>query len=172
MKAMTSKQADETMGNIRGFGSRGRDIEAIGAIVIRYGLALVILWIGLMKFTAYEAAGIQPLVSNSPFMGWMYGVLSVRGFSTGLGIVELAIAILIAARRWSPRASAAGSAGATLMFLTTLSFLISTPGWEPSLGGFPALSASVGQFLIKDVVLLGAAIWTGGEAYSAVMKSA
>jgi reactive chlorine resistance protein C len=41
------------------------------------------------------------------------------------------------------------------MFLTTLSFLFSTPGWEPSLGGFPALSGSVVQFLIKDVVLLG-----------------
>ena len=49
----------------------------------------------------------------------------------------------------------------------TLSFLFSAPGWEPSLSGFPALSASVGQFLIKDVGLLGAAIWTCGEAYSA-----
>jgi Protein of unknown function, DUF417 len=51
--------------------------------------------------------------------------------------------------------------------LTTISFLFSAPGWEPSLGGFPALSSSVGQFLIKDVVLLGAAIWTCGEAYTA-----
>ncbi len=56
---------------------------------------------------------------------------------------------------------------AIVMFLTTISFLFSAPGWEPSLGGFPALSASVGQFLVKDVVLLGAAIWTCGEAYSA-----
>lgn len=37
--------------------------------------------------------------------------------------------------------AALGSAGAVMMFLTTLSFLFSTPGWEPSLGGFPALSA-------------------------------
>jgi uncharacterized membrane protein YkgB len=50
-----------------------------------------------------------------------------------------------------------------LMFLTTLPFLFSTPGWEP-LGGFPALSGAVGQFLSKDVVLLGAAIWSLGEA--------
>ncbi|HYO81479.1 MAG TPA: DUF417 family protein, partial [Bryobacteraceae bacterium] len=64
-----------------------------------------------------------------------------------------------------------GSAMAVPMFLTTLTFLISTPGWEPTLGGFPALSASVGQFLIKDLVLLGAAIWTWGEAYSAVETS-
>ena len=144
----------------------GPRIQALGAHVIRYGLAVVILWIGLMKFTAYEAVGIQPLVVTSPLMAWMYGILSVREFSTGLGIVEIAIATLIAVRRWLPKASAAGSAAAIVMFLTTISFLFSAPGWEPSLGGFPALSASVGQFLIKDVVLLGAAIWTCGEAYS------
>jgi uncharacterized membrane protein YkgB len=148
-------------------GYAGAQIQALGTYVIRYGLALVILWIGLMKFTSYEAIGIQPLVASSPIMGWMYGILSVRGFSAWLGVVEVAIAVLIALRPWFPKASAAGSAAAILMFLTTLSFLFSAPGWEPSLGGFPALSASVGQFLIKDVVLLGAALWSCGEAYSA-----
>jgi len=39
------------------------------------------------------------------------------------------------------------------MFLTTLSFLFTTPGWEPTLG-FPGISAMPGQFLLKDVVLL------------------
>jgi uncharacterized membrane protein YkgB len=53
------------------------------------------------------------------------------------------------------------------MFLTTLSFLFSTPGWEPSLGGVPALSGAVGQFLVKDFVLLGAALWCFGEAWTA-----
>jgi reactive chlorine resistance protein C len=97
-------------------------------------------------------------------MSWMYSFLTVRAFSGALGVVEIAIAILIGLRPWSARASALGSAGAVLMFLTTLSFLFSTPGWEPSLGGFPALSALPGQFLLKDLVLLGAAIWSFGEA--------
>lgn len=145
----------------------GLKVQAIGAVVVRYGLVLVIFWIGSMKFTAYEAMGIQPLVAHSPLMRWMYSILSVRGFATGLGIFEIAIAILIALRPWAAKLSALGSALAVLMFLTTLTFLFSTPGWEPSLGGFPALSASVGQFLIKDVVLLGAAIWTLGEAWTA-----
>jgi Protein of unknown function, DUF417 len=39
------------------------------------------------------------------------------------------------------------------MFLTTFSFLFTTPGWEPSLGGFPAVSAMPGQFVLKDIVL-------------------
>jgi reactive chlorine resistance protein C len=34
------------------------------------------------------------------------------------------------------------------------------PGWEASLGGFPALSDLPGQFLLKDIVLLGAAVWS------------
>lgn len=139
-------------------------ISILGARVLRYGLALVIGWIGLMKFTGYEANGIEPLVARSPLMSWMYSFFSVRQFSDGLGVVEVAIALLIAVRPWSRKASAIGSAAAMLMFLTTLSFLFSTPGWEPSLGGFPALSGAVGQFLIKDLVLLGAALWSFGEA--------
>lgn len=142
-------------------------LQILGAHVIRYGLALVIVWIGFMKFTAYEAQGIEPLVASSPLMGWIYGFLSVRDFSAALGIVETSIAALIALRPWFPKASAVGSAAAVFMFLTTPSFLFSAPGWETTLGGFPALSASIGQFLVKDLVLLGAAIWTCGEAYSA-----
>ena len=63
-----------------------------------------------MKFTAYEADGISPFVAHSPLMNWVYGFMSVRGFSAVLGVVEVAIALLIAARPYSPRASALGSA--------------------------------------------------------------
>jgi uncharacterized membrane protein YkgB len=111
-------------------------LSDLGAFVSRYGLALVIFWIGAMKFTAYEANGIQPLVANSPLMGWLYGFLRVQAFSNLLGVVEVAIAVMIGLRWLSPQVSAIGSALAILMFLTTLSFLFSTPGWEPSLGGF------------------------------------
>ncbi len=144
----------------------GLRIRVAGALVLRYGLVLVIGWIGLMKFTGYEAKGIEPLVAHSPFMSWMYSFLSVQTFSDALGVVEVTIAILIGLRHWSAKASALGSAAAVIMFLTTLSFLFSTPGWEPSLGGFPSLSALPGQFLLKDVVLLGAALWSFGEAWT------
>jgi uncharacterized membrane protein YkgB len=144
----------------------GSGAQAIGQLVLRYGLVLVVGWIGLMKFTEYEARGIQPLVANSPLMSWMYNFLTVREFSVALGIVEVSVAILIGVRPWSARAAAVGSGAAVLMFLTTLSFLFSTPGWEPSLGGFPAVSAFPGQFLLKDVVLLGASIWSCGEAWA------
>src|SRR5258708_1332605 len=137
-------------------GERIRSIPDCGHRVLRYGLALVIGWIGMMQFTGYEAQGIEPLVAHSPLLGWMYRVWTVRQFAAGLGIVEISIAILIALRPWSRKSFAIGSAVAVLMFLTTLSFLFSTPGWEPSLGGFPAPSGAVGQVLLKCVVLLGA----------------
>jgi len=146
-------------------------VEALGSHVLRYGLALVIGWIGMMKFTGYEAKGIQPLVANSPLLGWMYHLWTVQQFSDGLGIVEVGIAVLILLRPWSRRACLVGSAFAVLMFLTTLSFLFSTPGWEPSLGGFPALSALPGQFLLKDIVLLGAALWSFGETWASFSSS-
>jgi len=142
-----------------------------GALVSRYGLVLVIFWIGAMKFTSYEANGIQPLVANSPFMGWLYRFLSVQEFSDSLGVVEIAIAVMIGMRWLSPRVSAIGSVLAIVMFLTTLSFLFSTPGWEPSLGGFPALAVVPGQFLLKDIVLLGASIWSLGESLASIGAS-
>ena len=103
----------------------------------------------------------------------VYGPLSVRGFSALLGVVEVAVALLIAARPLWPRVSAFGRALAVGMFLTTLSFLITTPGvWEPSAGGFPALSALPGQFLIKDLALLGISLWSLGESWKASVRAA
>src|ERR1700722_3477759 len=149
-------------------GAMSSQVEAVGRELARYGLVVVVAWIGLMKFSAYEAEGIRPFVANSPLMSWVYGLMSVRGFSAMLGVVEVAIALLIAARPFSPRASVLGSALAVGMFLTSLSFLITTPGvWDPSLGGFPALSAIPGQFLIKDLALLGISLWSLGDAWKA-----
>jgi uncharacterized membrane protein YkgB len=138
-------------------------IEDVGKQIVRWGLVVVLAWIGAMKFTAYEAMGIQPLVANSPLVDWMYDFLSVRSFSTMLGFIEIGTAVLISLRSVSPKASAIGSVLAIGLFATTLSFLISTPGWEPTLG-FPALSAMPGQFLLKDIVLFGAAVWSLGES--------
>src|SRR5262245_28693017 len=143
-------------------------VEAVGRELARYGLVVVVGWIGLLKFTAYEAEGISLYVAHRPLLRWVYVPLSVRGFSAVLGVVEVVVALLIAARPFAPRASALGSALAVGMFLTTLSFLVTTPGvWEPSAGGFPALSGKPGQFLIKDLALLGISLWTLGEAWSA-----
>ena len=144
------------------------DIEEVGKSIVRWGLIIVLAWIGAMKFTAYEAMGIQPLVAHSPFVSWMYDFLSVRSFSAMLGCIEIVTAALISVRYVSPKASAVGSLLAMGLFATTLSMLFSTPGWEPTLG-FPALSAMPGQFLLKDIALFGAAVWALGESLKAIV---
>jgi uncharacterized membrane protein YkgB len=148
-------------------------VEAVGRHAVRYGLVLVLLWIGAMKFTVYEAEGISGFVANSPLMSWAYSFFSVHAFSALLGVTEIATALLIASRPFSTRASLAGSAFAVGMFSTTLSFLITTPGvWEPSAGGFPALSVVPGQFLIKDFVLFGTALSLFGQDWLALATNA
>ncbi len=135
-------------------------LDRAGPQAARYGLVIVIGWIGAMKFTAYEAEGISGFVANSPLMSWTYQLVSHRQLSALLGAVELAVAALIAIGPRSRRAAVAGAVGAVAMFLTTLSFMATTPGvFESTAGGFPALSALPGQFLVKDAALLGLSLW-------------
>ena len=138
-------------------------LQRSGVGVLRFGLALIILWFGLFKFTPTEAQAIQPLVANSPLLSWLYAVTDVRGASRAIGCAELAIGLLIALRPISRRASAVGSLAAIAMFLTTLSFLVTTPGMWARVDGIIA-PAGAGGFVIKDLLLLGAALWTAGEA--------
>ena len=153
--------------NVRTAAERAVAIQDLGRAIVRWGLVVVLAWIGAMKFTAYEAMGIHPLVAHSPFISWMYDFLSIRSFSAMLGCIEIATATLISLRYVSPKAAAVGSLLAIGLFATTLSFLFTTPGWEPTLG-FPALSGHPGQFLLKDIVLFGAAVWSLGESLRAV----
>jgi uncharacterized membrane protein YkgB len=137
-----------------------------GRLLVRYGLVVVIAWIGALKYTAYEATAIQPLIAHSPLMSWLYNIFSVRALAAVLGTAEIIAAVLIALRPLSARASAVGSAFGILLFLSTLSFLFTTPGVTAA-GGFPVLSVLPGQFLLKDLVLVGAALWTLGDSLGA-----
>ena len=141
-----------------------------GSFLIRYGLVVILIWIGILKFTLYEAEGIRPLAEHSPLFSWAFAFLSTRTFSNILGVIEITTGILIALRPLSPKLSSIGSIAAILTFLTTLTFMASTPGVIQEGWLFPFISASPGQFLIKDLVLLGAALWTAGEALTATQK--
>ncbi len=140
-------------------------VAKAGRLIVRYALVVVIAWIGALKYTAYEAKGIQPLIHNSPLLSWLYNIFSVRTFSAVLGTFEIIAALLIALWLLWPRISALGSAMAVVLFLGTLSFLFTTPGVTVATsGGFPVLSVLPGQFLLKDLVLIGAALWTLGDS--------
>ena len=131
----------------------GVRVERGGTAMLRYGLVAILLMIGMTKWTSAEATAIQPWVANSPFLSWIYSVLSVQSGSELIGTMEIATALLIAMRRWSPMAAVVGSVLAVGTFLITLSFLLK-PNQSPDAQGF----------LMKDVFLLGAAVWSTGEA--------
>lgn len=140
---------------------RARPFDLASAALLRFSLVLFLVLFGLAKFTEAEALTIQPWVANSPFLGWLYAVTSVQGGSNVIGVIELALGVLLAVRPWSPRLSVIGSLGASIAFVITLSFLVTTPALSPEWSGF----------LMKDLVLLGAALWTAADSLHAIERS-
>ena len=137
---------------------------------MRYGLVIVLLWYGGLKFMRYEAEGIVPLVAESPFMSWVYDVFSVSTFSALLGVFEIAAAVLLAVKPWWPKVSIGGSLLSIALFVSTISFMFTTPGvFVAEQGGFPALSLD-GGFLMKDIALLGISVWTLADTLRAVRR--
>jgi uncharacterized membrane protein YkgB len=145
-------------------------IDTIASVLGRYGLVVVIGWIGALKFAHYEAHQIQPLVANSPFMGWLYHVFPVYPVSALLGVFEVSAAVLLAVKPVAPKPSIVGSVMAIVLFLGTTSFLFTTPGLgEPAGGGFPAITL-LGEFLLKDIPLLGLSFWTLADSIRAAQQ--
>lgn len=111
-------------------------------------------------------------IGASPLMSWLYDVLSVQGVSNLIGSIEILTAALFVLGAKFPKAALAGALAAAVTFLVTLSFMITAPGWEQSLGGFPALSVVPGQFLLKDIVLLAGTIFLAGNALKRIADEA
>jgi len=174
-------------------------MDHLGVSVTRIGLVVVLVWIGSLKVYKYEAEGIVPFVANSPFMSFFYtapageyrqhvnkeGELNAANrawhvhngtylFAYGLGSVIVLYGVLIALHPWLPRVSAVGSFLVFVMSFVTLSFLITTPEtWVQPLGssehGFPLL-AGAGRLVIKDVIMLGAALVTMADSAKAYLR--
>jgi uncharacterized membrane protein YkgB len=162
------------------------NLQPFGIRTLRLAVALVLIWIGGLKFYAYEADGIVPFVANSPFMSFFYahptdykthqgkeGELkpanrqwneanNTYGFAKGLGILLISLGLLLLANALHPAFGLAGGMLVVILSIGTLSFLLTTPeSWVPALGdadyGFPFLSGR-GRLVIKDVMMLTGAI--------------
>jgi uncharacterized membrane protein YkgB len=168
------------------------NLDQLGKKAIRFGIVVVFLWIGGLKFFTYEADSIVPFVAHSPIMSFFYNHPSeykkhknkegelipanhewnidnnTYGFANGLGVFLVTLAVLVALYKVAPLPSMIASMLIFLMTLGTLSFLITTPeSWVPHLTdnqwGFPYLSGA-GRLVIKDIVILGGAIITMSES--------
>jgi uncharacterized membrane protein YkgB len=144
-------------------------LASAGFSVLRSALVVNLLWIGALKFKRYEVDNIEPLVASSPLFSRLHRKLGAPRLARLIGVTEMTLGSLIAAEPLAPKASAVGSFGAAGMFLTTLSFLATTPQarqegqrmWTPSI---------TGQFLLKDGVLLGASLLTAAESLRAARR--
>ncbi|MGC3862183.1 YkgB family protein [Micromonospora chersina] len=145
------------------------DLASVGLSVLRSALATNILWIGALKFKQYEVENDEPLVTSSPLISRFREKLGAQKLSRFIGVTELIVGSLIASKPLAPRASAIGSLGAVGMFLTTLSFLATTPKARQEGQGIVSLSL-LGQFLLKDTVLLGAALLTASDSLHAARR--
>ncbi|WP_323761673.1 DUF417 family protein [Maricaulis sp.] len=140
--------------NSRMFAQRHTDMRMWSQPVMWLGLVMVLGWIGGMKFTAVEAAGIEPLVQTSPFFAWLLGLMPLQTVSNLIGVIELITVIALAGYWFSNTLFRIGLVMAMITFVLTLSFLFSFPGsWAADIGGFPALGRA-GHFLLKDLPLL------------------
>ena len=141
------------------FNLNERVLSRIGGYVLRYSLVFFFVAFGFYKFTPQEALGIQPLTEHSVGLFWINPLLGVRGGSDVIGVIEIAAGLMIAARFLAPRLSGYGSLVAAFALLNTLSFLFTTPNLDPQ--------GSDAGFLLKDLTLLGAALWSAGDAFAA-----
>jgi uncharacterized membrane protein YkgB len=129
-----------------------------GRAALRFGIALILLWFGSMKFLPYEAEGVKGIAEGYWLFGWMYPLLGVGGASAVIGVLEITAGLLIAIGGRFPFAGLVGALMGVATFLVTLSFFFTAPGIVADGYAFPALG-STGQFLAKDIGLLAICLY-------------
>ncbi len=117
------------------------------ALLNYFPVALVLAWIGGLKFMAFEAKGIEPLVSSSPFMAWLYDVFSLQGASNLIGVYDVIALLLLGIGLFKRVLLPYGVTMAGAVFVVTQTFLVT---WDGALSGAHVLTSS-GQFIIKDL---------------------
>jgi len=145
----------------------GRRFSSVGRAIALVGIVAPLLLIGGMKFTQVEIDTLRPMIAATPWLSWMIGLFGDVGASCFLGVFEIMTAAFLVLSPWSARAGIVGGALAAFTFLVTCSLMVALPIWDAALG-FPALGP-LGQFLIKDVALLGISLAITGESLSGLM---
>jgi uncharacterized membrane protein YkgB len=130
-------------------------------LVTSIGMIVMLLWAGSFKMTRPGAEGIIPLVSNSPLIWWHFKLFGPYIGSDLIGLTEWLAAILIIAGYFRPKAGIVGGLITTVMFFTTSTMVITTPGAIISVPGIHGMRymSNLGLFLFKDVIALGVSFY-------------
>jgi len=130
-------------------------------LVTSIGMIVMLLWAGSYKMTAPGAEGIVPLVSNSPLVSWHFRVFGPYIGSDLIGLTEIVAAALMIAGYFKPKAGIIGALITSVMFFTTSTMIITTPGAIISVQGIRGMRymSFLGLFLFKDVISLGVSFY-------------
>jgi uncharacterized membrane protein YkgB len=130
-------------------------------LVSSIGMVVMLLWAGSYKMTAPGAEGLIPLVSNSPLTWWHFKLLGPYMGSDVIGLTEWTAAILIVAGYLKPKAGIIGGLITTVMFFTTSTMIMTTPGTIIAVHGIRHMRymSFLGLFLFKDIISLGASLY-------------
>jgi uncharacterized membrane protein YkgB len=137
------------------------DDRNIPFLVTSIGMIVMLLWAGSFKMTAPGAEGIIPLVSNSPLISWHFKLFGPYIGSDLIGLTEWLAAVLMIVGYFKPKAGIVGGLIATVMFFTTSTMLVTTPGAIISVPGIHGMRymSNLGLFLFKDVISFGAVLY-------------
>jgi uncharacterized membrane protein YkgB len=130
-------------------------------LVTSISMIVMLLWAGSFKMTAPGAEGIIPLVSNSPLIWWHFKLFGPYVGSDLIGLTEWLSAALIIAGYFRPKAGIVGGLIATVMFFTTSTMVMTTPGAIISVPGVHEMRymSFLGLFLFKDFISLGVSFY-------------
>jgi uncharacterized membrane protein YkgB len=126
--------------------------------VTSVGMIIMLAWAGAFKMTAPGAEGIVPLVSNSPLVWWHFKLFGPYMGSDIIGLTEETAAALFLLGYFKPKLGIIGGFITTVMFFTTSSMLVTTPGTTIAVHGVRYMNL-LGLFLFKDVIALGASLY-------------
>lgn len=112
-------------------------LNKTGYTVSVLGVAIILLWIGVFKFTSTEARAIEGLVKNSFLISWLYKITGLQGVSNLIGVIEILAAIALLLHFYWKKAGMVAAALTILTFLCTLSFLFTTPEMFRKVEGVP-----------------------------------
>jgi len=140
-----------------------KTFKAAGQFLLRYGLAITFIWLGLMKLKNSEADYLRQVLSNSGLFSWLLKYLTSYAFSQIIAYLQIVIGVMIALKPVARKVSVWGGIIATVvLFLSVSALFTSSYVWQAPYG-FPELS-KLGQSILKDLVLLGAAMWCVGDS--------
>ena len=130
-------------------------------LITSIGMIVMLLWAGSYKMTRPGAEGIVPLVSNSFLIWWHFKLFGPYIGSDLIGLTEWLSAVLIIAGYFRPKAGILGGLIGVVIFFTTSTMIITTPGAIISVPGIHGMRymSFLGLFLFKDVISLGVSFY-------------